>query len=128
MGRKSKIICSICVGRTSHPSLGFFSFFCFFYLSYICSYINILFFVSDKKKKNNKDFIWSGGVAYFHGGWVCRRIELSIRKSWDKWLRHFFPNILEVGEKMTWTILVIFPMDKSWVVKIEYRELLNWSN
>ena len=35
---------------SSHPSLGFFSFFCFFSFSYICSSINIFFFVSDKKK------------------------------------------------------------------------------
>ena len=42
------LLFSFCfVGRTSHPYLGFFSFYCIF------SSINILFFVFDKKKIKN---------------------------------------------------------------------------
>ena len=37
--------------------LVFFSFSCLFYLSCICSYINIFFFVSDKKKKKRASFV-----------------------------------------------------------------------
>ena len=44
------LLFSFCfVGRTSHHSLGFFSFSCISSFSCIFSSINILFFVSDKK-------------------------------------------------------------------------------
>ena len=42
--------CSVCVGRTSHPSKGFFCFFFLFSFSCIFPSINIFLFVSDKKK------------------------------------------------------------------------------
>ena len=49
------LLFSFCfVGRTSHPSLGFLSFSCFSSFSCIFSFINILFFVSDKKKKKKR--------------------------------------------------------------------------
>ena len=47
------LFCSVCVGRTSHPSLSFFSFFCIFSFSCIFSSINIFFFISDQKNNNN---------------------------------------------------------------------------
>lgn len=44
----------ICVGRTSHPSLGFFLFLLSLFSLLYLFFFNIIFFVSDQKKKYGK--------------------------------------------------------------------------
>ena len=65
---ESFLFCSVCVGRTSHPSLGFFSFFCIF------SSTNIFFFVSDKKKLK-KSHLCPAFLCNQQGNDQCRRYK-----------------------------------------------------